>query len=70
LNGTNQLLACADDLNVLGHNINTIKKNIETSIDSGKQVDEEINVEKTKHMLLSCHHNGAQNREKDSNHTL
>jgi hypothetical protein len=27
LNGTHQLLACADDMNVMGGNVDTIKKN-------------------------------------------
>jgi hypothetical protein len=33
LNGTHQLLVYADDVNVLGDNKNTIKKNIKTLID-------------------------------------
>jgi hypothetical protein len=55
LNGTHQLLAYTDDVNLLGDNIDTIKKNTETLIDASKEVGLEINVEKTKYMLLSCH---------------
>jgi hypothetical protein len=56
-NGTHQLLAYADDMNLLGDNIDTMKKNTETSIDASKKVGLEINVEKTKYMLLSRHQN-------------
>jgi hypothetical protein len=52
LNGTHQLLAYADDVNLLGDNLDTINTNTETVIDSSKKVELEINVEKTKHMLL------------------
>jgi hypothetical protein len=44
LNGTHQLLAYADDVNLLGDNIDTIKKNTETSIDASKEVGLEINI--------------------------
>jgi hypothetical protein len=53
LNGTNQLLAYANDVNLLGDNINTINKNTQTLIDASKEVGLEVNVEKTKYMLLS-----------------
>jgi hypothetical protein len=63
LNGTHQLLAYADDANLLGDNIDTIKKNTEALIDESKKVGLEINVEKTKYMLLSRHQNVGQNRD-------
>jgi hypothetical protein len=55
LNRTHQLLAYADDLNLLGDNIDTIKKSTEILIDASKEVGLEINVEKTKYMLPSRH---------------
>jgi hypothetical protein len=50
LNGTHQLLAYADVVNLLGDNIDTVKKNAETLIDASKEVGLEINVEKTKYI--------------------
>jgi hypothetical protein len=38
LNGTHQLLAYADDVNLLGDNIETINKNTQTLIDASKEV--------------------------------
>jgi hypothetical protein len=53
LNGTCQLLAYTDDVNTVGENIDTIKKNTETLSDVSKQVGLEVNPEKTKYMLMS-----------------
>jgi hypothetical protein len=50
--GAHQLLAYADDVNLLGDNIDTIKKNTETLIDASKEVGPKMNTEKTKYMLL------------------
>jgi hypothetical protein len=61
LNGTRQLLAYADDVNLLGDNIDTINKNTETIIDSRKDVCVEVSVRKTKCMLVSCDQNAGQN---------
>jgi hypothetical protein len=63
LNGTHQLLAYTDDVNLLGDNIDTIKKNTEIFIDASKEVALEINVEKTKYMLPSRHQDVGQNRD-------
>jgi hypothetical protein len=65
LNGTQQLLAYADDVNLRGNNMDTIKKNTGTLIDASREVSLEINVEKTKYtrMLLSRHRNASQNRD-------
>jgi hypothetical protein len=63
LNGTHQHLAYADDVNLLGNYIDTSEKNTETY--SNKEVGLEINVEKTKYMLLSCHHNVLVGRNRD-----
>jgi sorting nexin-29 len=63
LNGTHQLLAYADDVNLLGDNIDTINKNKGTLIDASKEIGLEVNIEKTKYMLVSCDQNAGQNRD-------
>jgi hypothetical protein len=44
-------------LNLLGDNIDTIKKNTQTLIEDSKEVGLEINTEKTKYILVSRHQN-------------
>jgi hypothetical protein len=45
------------------YNIDTINKNTETLIDASKEVGLEINIEKTKFMLVSLDQNAGQNWE-------
>jgi hypothetical protein len=59
LDGTYQLLVYADDVNLLGDDIETIKKNTQTLIDASKEFGLEVNTEKTKYMLLSRHKNAG-----------
>jgi hypothetical protein len=52
LNGTHQLSVYADDVNLLGDNIDTIKKNTQTLIDTSKEIGLEVNTEKIEYMLI------------------
>jgi hypothetical protein len=56
-------LAYADDVNLLGDNIDTTNKNTQTLIDARKEGGLEVNVQKTKYMLVSRDQNAGQNRE-------
>jgi hypothetical protein len=63
LNRTHQLLSYADDVNLLGDTIDTMKKNIETLIDTSKEVGLELNIENVKYMLVSRLQNAGQNQD-------
>jgi hypothetical protein len=54
MNVTHQLLFYADDVNIVGENIHTIQKNTKVLLDASKEVDMEVNPEKTfKCVLMS-----------------
>jgi hypothetical protein len=61
--GTHQLLAYADDVNLLGDNIDSVNKNTETLNDGSKEVGLQINVEKSEYILVFHHQNAGQNRD-------
>jgi hypothetical protein len=61
LNGTHQHLVCADYVNLLGKNINTIKKSTEAVSDTSKDIGLDLNTEATEYMFISVHQNVRQN---------
>ena len=56
------LLVYADDVNILGENLQTHRENTEILIKASKDIGLEVNCEKTKYMITSCHQNVVQNQ--------
>ena len=53
LNGTHQLLVYADDLNILGGSIHTLKENAEALVAATREIGLEVSACKTKYMVMS-----------------
>ena len=52
LNGTHHRLAYADDVNILGGSVHTVKKNAEALVAATKEIGLEVNAHKTKYMTV------------------
>jgi len=52
LNGTHQLLAYADDVNILGGSAYTVNENVESLLVATKEIGLEVNADKTKYMVM------------------
>jgi hypothetical protein len=53
LNVTHQLLVYADDVNILGRSVHTIRENAEALVVAGKETGLDVSADKTKYMVLS-----------------
>jgi len=53
LNGTHQLLAYADDVNILGGSIHTLKENAEDLVAATRETGLEVNADKSKYKVMS-----------------
>ena len=61
LNGTHQLLAYADDVNILGGGIHTLKENAEALVAATMEIGLEVSADKTKYMVMCRDRNAGQN---------
>ena len=59
LNGTHQLLAIADDVNILGGSIHTLKENAEALVAAARKIGLEVSADKTKYMVISRDQNAG-----------
>jgi len=59
LNGTHQLLAYADDVNILTGSIRAVKENAEALVVAAKEIGIEVNADKTKYMFMSRNQNAG-----------
>jgi len=69
LNGTHQLLVYADDVNILRGSVHTIKENAEALVAASKEIGLEVNVDKTKYMVMSHNQNAGQSHSMKSDNT-
>jgi len=53
LNGKHHLLVYADDVNILGGSVHTVKEKAEALVVAGKETELDINADKTKCMVMS-----------------
>ena len=59
LNGTHQLLAYVDDVNILAESIHTLTENTEALVAATREIGLEVNADKTKYMVMSRDQNAG-----------
>jgi len=69
LNGTHQILVYADAVHILGGSAHTIKENTEALVEASKAIGLDVNVYKSKYMVMSRDQNVGQcHSTKTDNH--
>ena len=59
LNGAHQLLAYADDVNLLGGSTHSLKENAEALVAATREIGLEVSADKTKYMVMSRDQNAG-----------
>ena len=59
LYGTHQLLVYADDVNMLGESVHSIRENAESLVVASKEIGLEVNADRTKYMVMSQDQNAS-----------
>jgi GTP-dependent phosphoenolpyruvate carboxykinase len=67
LNGTHQLLAYVDDVNILGGSAHAVKENAEALVVATKEIGLEVNADKTKYMVMSRDQNAGRSYSWEDN---
>ena len=62
INGTHQLLAYADDVNILGGSIHILKENAKVLVFATGEIGLEVSADKTKYMVKSRDQNAGRNQ--------
>ena len=60
LNGTHELLAYADEVNILQGSIYILKENTEALVAAAREIGLEVSADKTKYMVMSRDQNAGQ----------
>jgi len=68
--GTHQLLVYADDADILGGSVNTIKENAKSLLVASKETGLEVNADKTKNRVISRDQNAGRNYYYHHHHHL
>ena len=62
LNGVHQPLVEADDVNILGGSVHTVKENTEALVVASKEMGLDVNADKTKSMVILRNQNAGRSQ--------